>query len=760
MQLASLLKQSKESEFFSPSEVRHMGTNGNNTGQLVPHDMPAALKGLRKALGLPDSNLILEFQTAGRRSKNGRHYHNLFDYDHATQKQTLAKDVVWGKSLIMLGYHGHEYDHNIGDYAQTGPVQLTPGYGANEQLPKKPKLSKDITVKTVKLIEWATSSRGWGRGGHQYPQELSSMDSCNAVGIEIEFNNVTLWLYMGMKTAEHVFGVYVNENGLIVGTDAPSSKFPELAKFVTKYDRSGNQIVEQFDFTLEDLKGLANFHVGEKSLKNLLVAEAARTKFNSTDSLKKPGLTKLYKKTLAPLAQELFDNGEYLAWMAFRTCMTNGGKAIRKVKGSVVINHLFADVTTAKELKAALEPFTANGGTNFGTAIEETPYFKTKRKETVRKDTDRAIRKRVKDLDEIELDQQKYPLTYEALTEGEIHLTCIFPADETYFLINDNWQLWEDMLRRFPEETKECATEAGARKNYERDLMSYFYFVLHGLPEYLEAQTGYSWTASPRLVQSQYELEPEAVEEDRGVIKKRSALTPVADNKKHHVVVPYCSMAVHGRMTTYCYAHTFNVLTRGMMEDGNVVTKNLEEKLNGKDDYGLMYYTLTGSVTNRGYPTFLIIFERLKSKGRTRVHFHRVHPMRSKMGDANPISNWTKTSYNWMLGNVNVKDIAFQQGDLAFIRVPAKAAAKIDFTGAGTVTDCDSHCFARAVPYLPYEGKKKHVLGHIRIDDKKGQKLIHPEHDNVTIREEGVFEVRQCRSWEANPKGVWTLNFD
>jgi len=260
------------------------------------------------------------------------------------------------------------------------------------------------------------------------------------------------------------------------------------------------------------------------------------------------------------------------------------------------------------------------------------------------------------------------------------------------------------------------------------------------------------------LVESQYELEPEAVEEDRGVIKKRSALTPVADNKKHHVVVPYCSMAVHGRMTTYCYAHTYNVLSRGMMFDGNVVSKDVEEKLNGKDDYGLMFYTLTGSHTNRGYPTFLIIFERLKSKGKTRVHFHRVHPMRSKDGDRNPINNWMKVAYNWMIGNVSTADIAFQQGDMAFIRVPAAKAAKIDFTGAGTVTDCDSHCFAKAVPYLPYEGKKKHVLGHIKVEGQN--KLLHPEHDNVPIRKEGVFEVRQCRSWEANPKGVWTLNFD
>jgi hypothetical protein len=240
----------------------------------------------------------------------------------------------------------------------------------------------------------------------------------------------------------------------------------------------------------------------------------------------------------------------------------------------------------------------------------------------------------------------------------------------------------------------------------------------------------------------------------------RSALTPVVDNIKHHVVVPYCSMAVHGRMTTYCYAHTYNVLTRGMMFDGNVVMTDVEEKLNGKDDYGLMFYTLTGSYTNRGYPTFLIIFERLKRGKKTRVHFHRVHPMRSKDGDRNPVSNWTRVAYNWMIGNVNKNDIAFQQGDLAFIQVPAEKAAKIDFTGATLVSDCDSHCFSKPVPFVTYEGKKKHVLGHVKIESSKDQALKHPEHDDVKIQNEGVFEIRQARSWEANPKGIWTLNID
>lgn len=225
-----------------------------------------------------------------------------------------------------------------------------------------------------------------------------------------------------------------------------------------------------------------------------------------------------------------------------------------------------------------------------------------------------------------------------------------------------------------------------------------------------------------------------------------------------HVVVPYCSMAIAGRMTTYCYALSYHLLERGTVFEGNVVTRELEEKLNGKDDYGLIFYTLTGSYTNRGYPTFLITFERLKRKGKTRVHFHRVHPMRSKDGDRNPVSNWIKVSYNWMIGNVAVADVAFQQGDLAFVKLSKEKAAKVDFSAATDVTDCDSHCFTQPVKFAPAAGKSKHVLGHVSIPEK-GVKLVHPEHDNVAAKT-GVFQVRQCRSWEANPRGIWTLNFD
>lgn len=728
--------------FLEPQDLRHL-SSGHNRGVLVgrPHDK---LEALRKGLGLPlpthNRVAVEHHQVAWNYATSHR---GIYSWDG--HKQTLNPDTQFGKSCFVVGWRSEAYDHETRTHSHTGPVALRRGHRDEPYAGLGDGPTNTLRILEAVYIEWPEGSRvqAWSPR-RSAPQ---GWEHANVVGVRLDLDGEAVWAYLGMDVAERVFGLFVNEEGSLEIAGRKFGPFPPLRSFLHRYDDGPNHI----EFMLDDLNSLYSLHVGERSYNNLLHATAREGNFPSTDALKKPGLTKLYKETLKPLGDELFQRREYRAWSAFRTILKTGGKAVRKVKVSVVVNHEFADVSTADELHEKLKVYLDGG-------IESFDYFVQKRKETVKRDTSKAIRMRVAELDEVEIDPSKHPLTHGALTDGSIPLTCIFPSGETYFLINDNWDLWEEMLTKFPKETKEIAQNAGARRQYERDVMSYFYFVLYALPQYLDRHTGYSWTCSPRLVESQYELEPEAVEEDRGVVKQRSALTPVADNRKHRVVVPYCSMAVTGRMTTYCYAHSYHVLERGMVFDGNVVTREVEEKLNGKDDYGLMFYTLTGSYTNRGYPTFLIIFERLKRKGKTRVHFHRVHPMRSKDGDRNPVSNWTKVSYNWMIGNVNKDDVIFQQGDLAFVRVSDAAAENVDFSEAVEVTDCDSHCFTKPVKFVTYKGKKKHLLGHVRIDDK-GVKLEHPEHDNVATRQ-GIFQVRQCRSWEANPKGIWTLNFD
>jgi len=39
-------------------------------------------------------------------------------------------------------------------------------------------------------------------------------------------------------------------------------------------------------------------------------------------------------------------------------------------------------------------------------------------------------------------------------------------------------------------------------------------------------------------------------------------------------------------------------------------------------------------------------------------------------------------------------------------------------------------------------------------------RVEHPEHDNLEHMPAGMYEVRRCKSWEANPKAVWSLTID
>jgi hypothetical protein len=50
--------------------------------------------------------------------------------------------------------------------------------------------------------------------------------------------------------------------------------------------------------------------------------------------------------------------------------------------------------------------------------------------------------------------------------------------------------------RGYGEQAIELANEVKGRTTYEKDLMSYFYFVLYGLPEFLKKHTGTSGPAS------------------------------------------------------------------------------------------------------------------------------------------------------------------------------------------------------------------------------------------------------------------------
>lgn len=490
-------------------------------------------------------------------------------------------------------------------------------------------------------------------------------------------------------------------------------------------------------------------------------------RFMTYDTRNHPPMVKDPKSGIvkAVIAMDPFYNAETsnVAKMAYRLFAESATKTVSGLKVSVCFNSLFGNVTTQAEFSSnakwlasvlfgdAIKDWRVNS--SFLEAVVNDSRFHGLKKAAIKRKQGGAFNKIMADLDFVEIDQKLYPKTHEAVHGGELPLGTFFRKDgETYFVYNDNWRLWEEMLTYHRAIAIEIAAEASRRTTYEKDLMSYFQFTLHTLPEYLARHTGKPWTGAPKLVTSANELDPPK-EGENGTAKTRSALTPVVDNEASIVTVPYVSMSIPGRQTTYCYGLDYNVLQRGFSFKGNAISVDVEKELNGRDDYGLMFYTLTGSVQGRGYPTFLIIFERLVDS--TRVHFHRTHPMRSKSGEYNPVHNWTKGCYKWMIGNVNFSRIKAQQGDLAFVQIDQFPNTD---QPSQQVNSYDGHKFGRPVLFVPYTKKdNQNVLGYINVDDDIA--LSHNEH-LPRIIPAGSYEIRQCRSWEANPKGIWSLRID
>lgn len=578
---------------------------------------------------------------------------------------------------------------------------------------------------------------------------------------------------MPFSLAEIAFGLEVTEDmelRLSNGVTSPLAKYADIIDQCSWWSHHKKE-TKTFDFTYETLNIVVS-RTGMNPSNTNKFLKALRKKGLVASELKLNGIKKTYQR-LEPVMQEVAEESP-LTYCAYRSFVGSCNRSVDGVKVSSVFNDVFEKVETKQQFKDALKAFfTVDGKTvgqgtisyDFDKCVTQLPIYREKRKAVIKSQAGRAINKIMDDAESLSIDKTKHKLTWKEIESGNLPIGAFFRKSEQYFILNDNWDLWEEMFKRgFGEQAIELANEVKGRTTYEKDLMSYFYFVLYSLPRYLKKHTGKKWTCIPKIVNSSDELEPP--KEEGGTARTRSALTPVADNDANTVVVPYASLAIYGgRGTTYCYSHDYHVLTEGMSFNGYAVSTEIEKKLNGRDDYGLMFYTLTGSAQGRGYPTFLIIFERRASHNDTRVHFHRTHPSRSKDGDYNPIHNWTRVCYNWMAGNVNKDRIKAQQGDLAFVQIKTEDSGD-DLDGSVVkglafdykVNKYDNHCFETEVDFAEYTKKaKSNILGYVRLQQDTW--LNHNEHDNVLVPQ-GTYAIHQCRSWEANPKGVWSLRID
>jgi len=415
------------------------------------------------------------------------------------------------------------------------------------------------------------------------------------------------------------------------------------------------------------------------------------------------------------------------------------------------------------------------------TSVESERQRKEKKEWNLRKDL-------AGQADGLGIDQTLYPLLHKAVTDGSIPVGVFHEPGDPLKLVNVEFGLWEKALNRdgWAEVLQSIARDAARRSTYTRKITPYIAFLFR-MEQYMQTiapsvelvqsvknDTGVAyykmnpWRCMPRYVESQWDLEmSEAAGEQ--TTKRRSAFTPVADNENRILTVPYAAMAISGRQTTYCYSEEYHVFEAFHFDEegGGVVVNTLEEKLNGRDDYGLMYFTLTGTPRNQGYPTFLIIRENRKAG--PFIHFHRVHPNRYKEGRPTPTCRLVQECYRYMTGNVRAEEITEQQGDLIFIKADRVGDAVNE---PKLVDGYENHQFTA---YELFKKKTK-TVGHVAInmyqstaksvknrlgyiEAPNGLTVRHPEHEWIRL-EPGCYEIRRCKSWEANPISVWTLNID
>lgn len=364
----------------------------------------------------------------------------------------------------------------------------------------------------------------------------------------------------------------------------------------------------------------------------------------------------------------------------------------------------------------------------------------------------------------------RHPKLLAAIEASEVPMGVFHEPGNEDALVNVEFDLIEKAFNRegWQAVLSEISQNASRRTTYTKRFTSYVAFLFR-VEKYLDrnAPREGGWKAMPKFVQSQWELEMDEATEE-GTTKKRSALTPVADNETGIVTVPYVAMAVSGIRTTYCYSDQYTVVEEGLNDtiSNGIFDRDVAEKLNGRDDYGLCFYTLSGTATNTGYPTFLVIFERTTAHG-TRVHFHRVHPSRKRgpNGSMTPANRLIEECYRYMAGNIRAEEIMYQQGDILLLKCdgPAKAVEE-----SVPVFGFENHAF---VPLPGPDGERPPVrlvktaakekgnrMGWIYAE--AGMRMPHPEHEPIENIPPGWYEVRRCKSWEANPTAVWSLSID
>lgn len=336
-------------------------------------------------------------------------------------------------------------------------------------------------------------------------------------------------------------------------------------------------------------------------------------------------------------------------------------------------------------------------------------------------------------------DPARYPLLARALSLDKISRSAfLYQRGTRAYVDNTEFDLIELFLERGQDVVLDILNLAARRTTFDKNITKYLAFLLE-LESYLLKHTGDTYTCVPRLVDSSASLEG-AVEGT-----KRSKMTPTVHGQI--VQVPYVHLAMS---TGSAYTDSFYIIKQYQPHpELPGVPLNDTVKCNGLDDYGLCWYTISGSSNQQGRPTFLIIFERLSSG--TRVHFHRVHPCRMQEGQKTFANNLIERCYTYMTA-IPPGKVVVQQGDLVFVET-AESNLERDLR---PVNEYEGHHFDPPVYFAPSTTGPKQRMGYIQAMTTT---ITHGEHEHKALPR-GFYEIYVCKTWEANPTTTMTYNAD
>jgi hypothetical protein len=385
-------------------------------------------------------------------------YHHYYEYSYDTNYQYKLKKGQGEKlkqlpMFILVSYDGH---NNRG-----AAIKTTAKLEALAATAKNP----------IYLGETGSYS------GYYYYHD-ASLGASNIL-VEVEVDGTKMVLACPFNVAERVFGLEVTEDmklRLSNGDECDFTGYKDVMDNLNVYRGYRGDRINTFDFTYPTLAAVeSRIGMGRKNLGKLLKG-LLKSGWKIEEPGKLSGIKKMWQR-LEPVMKEVMEENP-LAFVSYRSFAQECNKSIDGVKISAVFNDVFKDVETKEDFLKALKEFYTgkesgdlyNAQNKLEESVKKLDVYKEKRKAVLKSQANRAFAKIQQEAENLTIDKKKHKLTWARSRRAIWPIGVFFRKSEQYFLLNDNWDLWEEMFKRgYGEQAIELANEVKGRTTYEKD---------------------------------------------------------------------------------------------------------------------------------------------------------------------------------------------------------------------------------------------------------------------------------------------------